>query len=205
MLASLLGEYGPKAKLSGNTLILSLPDAVTPVVWTLDLLKDGHGSLSIHPEEETTQFLIVFSGSKKNAPLIEVARYKERSKAIRALLKATEALEKSNISSFTEHPQGEGQQATALNNSYPHYAPQQPKAKKQWGMTILGIIVIVGLFLYATGGLGGFISNPLGTIMRGMNQSASMSTQQAPQQEIRVNPPAEAVGVPMDADNFFGD
>lgn len=200
MLRNLLGEYGPSAKLSGQTLVLSLPDALTPVVWSLDLAKDGHGSISLHKDEETREFMLIYSAAKKSASPIEIARYSERGKAVRALVKATEGLEKSG-------GYFEGQEDGAPGTYA--YARKRRSVLSQWLFTMIGVVLLVGLFMLSTGGLSGFYRTPIGQALMSSNQAgqaqAPATQAQSGVAEQRINPPREAVGVPMDADSFFAE
>lgn len=203
MFKSLLGDYGPSAKLSGSTLVLSLPDALTPVVWTLDLLKDGHGALSIHEDTETKEYQLVFAGSKKNAPVVEVGRYRERSRAVRALVKATEALENTDGLAFHGEASAHAMPA-AVPHAHPAYAPQRKSGAKSFIISVLGIAFIVFLFLYGAGGVSGLMRTPLGWMLMSGGDTVQTTAPQQAQRPVRDNPAPDAVGVPMDADSFFG-
>lgn len=192
MFKSILGEYGPSATLNGSTLVLSLPDANRPVVWTLDLHKDGHGALTLDQDSETGEYILVFQGTKKGADVLEIARYNAKGKAVKAMVTASSSM-KSAMSG------GEAQTVTKSNAS-------PLNLFTQWFVTIVGIIVLVALYFLMTGGPQGFNRTPIG---QAINSRLSPAPQYAPPQQAqdnsgeRANPPADAVGVPMDADNFF--
>lgn len=186
MLCAILGHYKPKAKVNGSLLVLSLPDALTPTVWTLDLAKDGHGALKILDGAEGTAVLTYTTGKKTGAD-IEIAHYARRGDAVRALVAATDALEKATP----------GAQETTVAG-----ALRAPKGSAlynltQWALTLVGIVLLVGAFFYFTG-RHSVIENIL-------SESAPSSYNQpsASAAPAREQPARDAVGVPMDANNFF--
>ncbi|GEM_PF-757284 len=196
MIRALLGQYKPTAKVTGQTLVLSLPDAITPSVWTLDLTKDGHGSLKIEENADSGTTVLKYGATKKGAAEIEVAHYIRRADALRALITATEALEKSPPAAGIS----EGNPAMA------HYAYAQQNQNgagyqiRQAILTVIGIVLLVGLFLYLTGSSKGLIENAF-------TKTGAMSHNEAPspaQYDAKPQQPSpDATGVPMDANNFF--
>jgi hypothetical protein len=189
MLKCLLGEYGPSATLNGSSLVLSLPDANRPVVWTLDLHKDGHGALTLDQDSETGEYILVFQGTKKGAEILEVARYNAKSKAVKAMMAASDSLKSAHSNTSTQDTK------KSYSNSF-----------TQWFVTIVGIIVLVSFYFLVTGGPQGFGRTPLG---QAINERLAPAPQYTPTQNTQNtenqdnNPPADAIGVPMDADNFF--
>jgi hypothetical protein len=189
MLKCILGEYGPSATLNGSSLVLSLPDANRPVVWTLDLHKDGHGALTLDQDSETGEYILVFQGTKKGADVLEIARYSAKGKAVKAMVAASTSM-KSAISD---------------TNASTNVKTSNMNLFTQWFVTIIGIIVLVALYFIVTGGPQGFNRTPIGQALNSRLSPAPqyMPPQQAQETNQRANPPADAVGVPMDADNFF--
>lgn len=185
MLCAILGQYKPKAKVNGSLLVLSLPDAVTPTVWTLDLAQDGHGALKIIDGAEG-QVTLVYSTGKKAGSEIEIAHYTRRGDGVRALVAATSALENAS---------GDAQKGIIGGIK----APQGSAAYglTQWVLTLVGIVLLVGAFFYFTGQHGA-----LETALSGASK-ASYSEPSASAAPARDQPSRDAVGVPMDANNFF--
>lgn len=224
MLCSILGEYKPSAQISGGILVLSLPDAVIPAVWTLDLQKDGHGAITVQMDDKTGEAVLTYKGIKKTAVAVEIARYKERGKAVRALVKATKALSQSNGGAFgagganADMATAPAPAPTTMGYAPHGYVQAQPSALKQWVLTLLGIIFLVMLFVFVTGQRMSFspksfsssaqaphIHDENGNHIGEGHGNTSGNAGRSGANPSNDNPPADAIGVPMDADNFFGE
>ena len=79
----------PNAKLSDNTLVLSLPDAITPVVWVMDMNSEGTFIIKVENSEDSYYVLQKVSTKGKSE---DIAFYKKRSKAIQAMSIITHAM-----------------------------------------------------------------------------------------------------------------
>jgi len=83
-------------------------------------------------------------------------------------------------------------------------APAKSPAKKAT-LTILGIALLVGLFLMSSGSMDEFSRSPLGQFITSIGQTSMNDGTENIVEEIRDNPPKDAVGIPMDAESFFGE
>jgi hypothetical protein len=88
----------PDAKLSNNTLALSLPDAVTPVVWVMDIASEG--TFLVKVEKNEGGYYVLQKVSTKGK-IEDIAFYHKRAKAIRAMLVITNALDTNVTSKFS--------------------------------------------------------------------------------------------------------
>ncbi len=99
-------KYSSTAKVIDGVLILSLPDAVTPVVWQMELGQSKSSALEIRTTSDN-QFLLVLKTPRADA--LDIATYANRAQAIKALLVVSQAMEKA-----------QGQlKAAAAPHSYP--------------------------------------------------------------------------------------
>lgn len=95
MLESITGGYKTKAKVVGDTLILSFPDALQPSVWRLDL-KDAQGCIfEIEGDEAGGVYSLVQKSAKGSAKKV-ITSYFSRPQAMRALIVTSKALSCSN-------------------------------------------------------------------------------------------------------------
>lgn len=192
MFCKILGIKKSSAKVLGGTLVLSLPDAITPIVWTLDIGKDGHGALKIETDEKKGETALIYSSPKKNVSDITVALYAEKAKALNALMQATSALSQQAII------HGENTQPGM------HYAPAASPLKKNV-TTIVGILLLTAVFLFLTTPGQNLMSN----LSKGKSLSSSPSSYASSvSSEMTASPEPsqpdpDSVGVPMDANNFF--
>ena len=89
MIESITGGYTSSARVSGNALILTLPDATAPVVWRFDLSHVRSSALEVR--EQNDKFMLVIKTPRGDSH--DVAAFAERGGAVRALMAASRALE----------------------------------------------------------------------------------------------------------------
>lgn len=88
----------PDAKLSNNTLALSLPDAITPAVWVMDMANEGTFIIKVEQNEAGYYVLQKISTKGKTE---DIAFYNKKSKAIRAMSVITQAIDTNKPSKFS--------------------------------------------------------------------------------------------------------
>lgn len=91
MLSTLIGSYKPHAKVVSNRLVLSLPDAQEPVLWSVELEQEKSVVLKLDTSKDGVFSLVRDNG--KATPTI-IASYDKKGPAMTALMKATKALNK---------------------------------------------------------------------------------------------------------------
>jgi hypothetical protein len=91
MLACITGGYKTTAKIAGNKLVLSFPDAEKPSIWTLDLAEAQGCIFELEESKSLGGYDLVRVGDKGAKKII--ASYDSRGKALAALVKTTKALE----------------------------------------------------------------------------------------------------------------
>lgn len=93
MIKNILGCACPSAHVSANKLVLSLPDAMTPVMWVIDLEESKTILLKVHEADNNTFVLqkIDRSGAKDSIAE-DIAYYDSKGKAVRALNRTNDAL-----------------------------------------------------------------------------------------------------------------
>lgn len=87
----MVDKYTSTAKVIDGILILSLPDAVSPVVWQMELGQSKSSALEIR-NAENDQFVLTLKTPRQD--VLDIATYASRDQAIKALLVTTSALEK---------------------------------------------------------------------------------------------------------------
>lgn len=88
---SLSGTEKSSARVADGRLILSLPDAETPVIWVMDLDEASTAIIRLEGDKQGNSILKKY-GSKGAAETVAV--YRDRRYASRALVQASKALEK---------------------------------------------------------------------------------------------------------------
>jgi hypothetical protein len=104
-------KHKSSAKTVDGSLVLSLPDALTPVVMRLDLEDAKSATLGV--EEKSGNHVLVIKTSNKEQQ--DIAAYQSREEAVNALMAASAALEKgSRTQTFGNAPANDhgGQRGT---------------------------------------------------------------------------------------------
>jgi hypothetical protein len=79
----------PNATLSDQKLVLSLPDAVTPVVWMMDLSTHGTFVLKVEPADDG---LFIVQKISTKGTVEDIAYYTKKSNAVRAMSTLSNAM-----------------------------------------------------------------------------------------------------------------
>ncbi len=177
-------ETNASASVVDGKLVLSLPDAVTPVVWQMDLAHAKASALEVHHNEEKNQHSLNLKTPKGEK--IEVAVFADRTHAVEGLMAASGALENAHgqirPGGSPEHGPGAAPAGT------PQKRARNPKQTR--GKLVTTALALVVLFIMFTI-WSSVIPRPLGT---GSVTQASNSVSTSPQ---------ESSGVPVSADAFL--
>lgn len=186
MIETMTGNYSASANVVDGTLIISLPDAINPVVWRLDLGQARASAMEIRTRENNA-FTLTLKTPRNDVN--DIATFSSKARALGALMAISRALE-----------QAHGQIRPAAND-----APPMPsgintlpvpvrtvstKKKPAKGKGILAGLVAVVLIFILLGALVNIAPMPSST-MRNASPAAGESSGQTP------------TGVPMSADDFL--
>jgi len=83
--------YQSSAKVVDGSLILSLPDAQTPIVWRMELGSVKASAMEIRSEQNDPYFHLVLKTAKGETQ--KIAPYETRDQALHALMAVSKALE----------------------------------------------------------------------------------------------------------------
>lgn len=135
----LTGGFSASAKVVDGTLILSLPDAISPVVWRMELGHAKSSAIEVREQDNGT-FMLTLKTPKGD--INDIAPYDTRAKAVTALVAISRAM---------EHAHGEIHPANA-----PGVAAEAPvrRAKGEsrtgsvlTGLAGLGLVVVLIMVL----------------------------------------------------------
>lgn len=136
-LENLTGGYSSSAKVVNDTLVLSLPDAKSPVVWRMELAEIKEAAFEL--QQKDTDYLLVMKTPKGASR--EIAPFDNRAKALKALMSTSQAMEHAETLSqsragddgkvFVSQGSGKGRSSQALAG-------------------IIGIIILGGLLFLLT-------------------------------------------------------
>ncbi len=135
---TLTGNYSASARVIDGTLIISLPQAITPVVWRMELGHVRASALEVRKQEGNTYMLIL---KTPKGDVSDIALFDNRGRAVQALMAVSRAME-----------QAQGQMRTVAANSpgvtnLPALRPETPPAGKRgrFASGIIGTVLLIGL------------------------------------------------------------
>ncbi|MCB1557155.1 MAG: hypothetical protein KDJ15_07580 [Alphaproteobacteria bacterium] len=131
-LGRLLGTNRTRGKVVDGVLVLSLPDAVSPLVCRIELEKAKDSVFEIAEQDGGVFALVRKSGS--GAPVV-IAPFAVRSRAVRALMSVSGALEQAPSS-------------VAGSDSRAHRGGSFRSGK--WGPAIIAFLLLIGLVALLT-------------------------------------------------------
>ena len=122
-LENMTGSFSPSAKIVDGTLVLSLPNAVSPVVWRMDLGKTKSSAIEVREDENLYSLVL----KTPQADIYKIARYESKLPATQALICIMEAMSKAQ-GQFGTAPETAG-------NRLPVVVPQTNNQKSFVGNT----------------------------------------------------------------------
>lgn len=124
-----------RASIVDGKLILSLPHALTPVVWQMDLAQAKASALEVRDNKDEGSSALVLKTARGETT--EIAPFEKKSDAIDALMAVSRALE-------SAHGQIRGGAASA--GEIPTAAPAtQPRKRGKWIAIVLGLLMLLVL------------------------------------------------------------
>jgi hypothetical protein len=193
MIESITGGYVSSAKVVDGALILSLPDAISPVVWRMDLGSVKSSALEVRDQKDGTYMLTL---KNPRDDVHNIAPFAEKAIAVRALMAVSHALEHGH-----GHSHANAARSSLLSNDIlppppraPAYQPTDSGMAK-WATGIIAVLVLfvlIGVLVHQTPQTGSFT-----------NQSASYSNAAAPASSTQIEPSTAATCVAVSADDFL--
>lgn len=187
-------KFQPSAKVVDGLLILSLPDAISPVVWQMEVGQSKSSALEVRPAENDNEFCLMLKTARSD--VLDIARYNSKDKAVRALLTVSQAMEKASghIRAADGYAYG-----AARSQAYNYSVPVVQSAGmpgsfknivlKPFGYMLGAAALLVILFIISSSMFGLF---------------AGTRTVSPDQGYSSISPSSEpAAGEPMNAEDFF--
>lgn len=185
MIETLTGNYSASACVVDGTLVISLPDAINPVVWRLELGQARASAMEIRAQDSNVFTLTL---KTPRSDVNDIASFSSKARALSALMAISHAMEHAH-----------GQTRPAANDVPPmpsgtNTLPVPVKTvsarkKTAKGKGVLAGLVAVVLIFILLGALVNIAPMPSST-MRNASPAAGMSS-------------GGTTGVPMSADDFL--
>lgn len=171
------------ARVVDGKLILSFPEAVTPVVWQMDLEKVQACSLEVHEDKKGGTFALSMKNEKNEKS--DIAVFSDKASAVQALMATSSALQNG-------HGMIRGGVVAPANSNAPVYTlpPQGQKENSGEGAKAFVLAIVLIVVLIAAWSL----SIPAFKDDSSSSAPASGHTEAAG---------SEASGVPVSADEFL--
>jgi len=93
LMQSLTGSYASNASVVDGTLILSLPDAITPVVWRMELGHVKSSAMEVRENDDKTCTLFL---KTPRGDMNDIAPFSSKAQAVRALMAVSHAMERAH-------------------------------------------------------------------------------------------------------------
>ena len=172
-----------EAKLSDNRLVLSLPDALTPVMWMMDLSNEG--TFVMRVEQDDNGLYVLQKLSVDGKKIEDIACYAEKNGAVNAMAMISKTIQT--------------QKTNALSS------------RLSMLLSLLRIIILYGIGLCALIILTLFVYRPVQIIFGNIFGSETIATETVDESAAIMNNSSaptvsrdpNAAGVPMSADDFL--
>ncbi len=177
-LKSLACPRSSSASVVDGKLILSFPNALTPVVWQMDLTQAKASALEVREDKDGGAFMLTLK--KPEGETTDIASFEKRTQAVEGLMAASKALENAH---------GHIRPVTGVQSSGGGNQQAKTKSSGKWIPAVIAIVLLVVLF-----GVWGSLApySPGNSVQQpGFNPASTTS------------PPADTAGVPISADDFL--
>lgn len=181
---TLTGNYSASASVVDGTLIISLPQALTPVVWRMELGHVRASALEVRKQDNGTHVLTL---KTPKGDVYDIAPFDTRGKAVQALMSVSRAMEQAHGQLRAAATGSAHDMAAAPAHAAAPQASAPETSKGRFVTGIIGTALLLGLiaiFLNMTG------PNTASTPPGGSTATAGAAA-------------APATGVPLSADDFL--
>lgn len=171
-------SYQSSAKIVDGNLILSLPDAINPVVWRMELGSVKSSALEVRQASDAGPHLLSLKTPKGDVH--DIAPYAAREDAVRALMRVSAALQGGQgkiIPATTAFPADSATSVSTENGGM------------KWLLALGGVLAVIFLFAYVSG------STPQAPVTNAPMADMATTANGAPNVES---------GVPQSADDLLG-
>lgn len=170
-------QTAPNVKIVDGKLILSLPDAITPVVWQMDLEKAQSASFTVIENKDDKNFVLVFKTQEGTRD--DIAPFENKQKAVDVLMETSNILQNAH-----------GQ----IRGSVPANAAPGKNKSDRLGAILAVALVIVLILIWTLSAAGPGRIGQGGVSPAASGAASSFGNSVSPRQSS---------GVPVSADDFL--
>ena len=165
------------AEVVDDSLVLSCPNAVQPVVWRMEVEKIGTASFEVKVNQKDDTAKLVLKPKKGTAELI--ADFATKDEAVNALMATSDALQ-------TSKNQSPKKALKKIAQGAPQHIEVKASSSK-WPIVLVALLLVIGLYVYMISLM------PDRTTFESTSSATSSS----------VSSPQSSTGVPVDANDFL--
>lgn len=132
-------KYQSSAKVVDGSLIISLPDAVTPIVWRMELANVKASALEVQPHDKGFMLMLKTPRGESH----DIAPFETKEAAVHALMRVSNALQNASGHMAVSSKPQENTTSAALSQT-PHILGRVLK----WTVALVGILIVLFLFSY---------------------------------------------------------
>ncbi len=177
------------ARVVDGKLILSLPEALKPIVWQMDLGQAKASALEVSENQDHTGYRLLLKTPRGES--LDVASFPTRDLALEGLMAASCALENAQGHIWAG---GSAAQTPANDGlSHPHISLRSQVAQNSSQGRWVGLFLALALIIVL-----GFIWNSPSTSLTEIAENTDLSTP-------ALSDPANNNGVPLSADSFLNE
>jgi hypothetical protein len=140
----------PSAKVVDGILILSLPNAVTPALWQMEMGQSKSSALEVREQTDGT-FMLTLKTPRQDVQ--DIAPFAAREDAVEALMTVAAAMEKAQGQMRPAQLVAASEQAGAYQSYLPaimpHPAHHHPHHHR-WIKILLGVLIVLALIFFVT-------------------------------------------------------
>ena len=136
--------YESSAKVVDGNLIISLPDALNPVVWRMELGSVKASALEVRPHANDGTFLLSLKTPKGDVH--DIAPFTSRELAVRALMRVSNALQGASGRISPPSFVSPGASTAQEMPSRPALYGGSGSSAAKWIIALVGVVVVIFLF-----------------------------------------------------------
>lgn len=137
-------NYKSSAKVVDGNLIISLPDALNPVVWRMELGSVKASALEVRTNAADGTFVLSLKTPKGDVH--DIAPFQTREGAVRALMRVSNALQSASGRMIAPLSALPGASTAQDVPSRPVFSPGAGPTSLKWIIALAGVIVVIFLF-----------------------------------------------------------
>lgn len=137
MIESITGGYSSSARIVDGTLVLSLPDALTPVVWRMDMGHAKASAIEVRENEDGTFSLVL---KTPRGDVNDIAPFASKALAVRALMEVSRAMENA-------HGNIRSSMALVPAGDQPPMAATRASGGGKLLTGVIGLLLLVGIIM----------------------------------------------------------